>query len=191
MNPENLTTEQIENIQIDYGLVFLNYGEQSQAKLGPTRGGGEFTASKNIQDIEFDGRRGKTKGLQYIDEMNAMLKFSVMDTSLATIAMAMPQADLVTEGEAPNQVTKIKNRATGIIPDSKYLKNVTMFGKVLGGKYKKITIYNALNEKDFVLNAAPKGQGVVEMEVYAHWDPKNVAKDIYTIEDIEAIAIPE
>ncbi|MDZ4063483.1 MAG: hypothetical protein U1E22_02340, partial [Coriobacteriia bacterium] len=174
------TTEQIENIQLDYGLVFINYGEVGQVKLGPTRGGGEFTASKTIREIEIDGRRGKTKGLQVIDEIGASLKVGLMDTSLAVIGQLMPHASYsgVTE--------TITNDAGGIIDGAKYLTNVTMFAKVVGGGYKKITLYNAMNEADFVLSAAPKAEGVVQYEFHAHWDAVSPV-ELFEIEDISDI----
>ena len=37
---KNLTTAQIESIQIDEGVVFLDYGETGERMLAPTRGGG-------------------------------------------------------------------------------------------------------------------------------------------------------
>ena len=175
------TTEQTQNVQIDYGLVYVNYGEVSQLKLGPTRGGGEFTASKVIREIEFDGRLGKTKGLQVIDEINATLKVGLMDTSLELIGQLMPHASY-------SEVTgKVTNESGGIIEAAKYLVNVTMFAKVVGGGYKKITLYNALNEADFVLAAGPKAEGVVNYEFHAHWDAEDPAA-LFEIEDIETIS---
>ena len=41
----NLTTKQIESIQIDESVIFLNYGEEDEQFLAPTRGGGEFAAT--------------------------------------------------------------------------------------------------------------------------------------------------
>ena len=41
----NLTTKQIESIQIDEGVIFLDYGETTERLLAPTRGGGEFAAT--------------------------------------------------------------------------------------------------------------------------------------------------
>ena len=64
----NLTTKQIESIQIDEGVIFLNYGETDERLLAPTRGGGEFAATVTVRDIEFDGRHGKTTGTQVIEE---------------------------------------------------------------------------------------------------------------------------
>lgn len=180
---QKLTKEQMENIQIDYGIVILNYGLADQKRLGPTKGGAEFSATKNIRDIEFDGQMGKTKGLQVIDEMNASLKFSILDSSLQTLAMTMPQA-------AYDETTKvIKNNKGGAIPVSKYFKNITMFAKVIGGKYKKITLFNALNESDFVLTSAAKAEGEIALEVFAHWDPETM-EDLYSIEDVTEIIEP-
>jgi hypothetical protein len=177
----NLTTAQIESIQIDYGLVYLNYGEAGQVKLGPTRGGGEFTASKNIREIEYDGRLGKTKGMQVIDEINALLKVGLMDTTLDTIGQLLPHADY------DGGTGKITNNTGGVIGAAKYLKNVTMFAKVVGGGYKKITLFNAMNEADFVLSAAPKAEGVINYEFYAHWDAED-QDELFEIEDIANIS---
>ena len=54
-----LTKTQVENIQIDHGLIFVNYGEPDQRQIGNTRGGGEITVTKNIRDIEYDGPQGE------------------------------------------------------------------------------------------------------------------------------------
>ena len=175
------TSEQIANIQVDYGLVFANYGEAGQVQLGPTKGGAEFTASKIIRDIEYDGRKGKTKGAQVIDEINAMIKVGLMDTALELIGQLMPHASF---SEATG---KISNDPGGVIEATKYLANVTLFAKVVGGGYKKITLFNAMNEADFVLSAAPKAEGVVNYEFHAHWDAEDPAA-LFEIEDIESIS---
>jgi len=75
----------------------------------------------------------------------------------------------------------------GVIQDSAYLSNVTLFAKVIGGGYKKITLYNAMTENDFSLAAAPKAEGVVTLEVHAHWDAEDDTADLYDIEDVESI----
>lgn len=178
-----LTQEQIENIQIDHGLIYANYGETDQRLIGPTRGGAQFVATKTIRDIEYDGRMGKTKGLQVVDEINAQLTFSLMDTSLQNLALAMPHADY-------DEVQKVISSGTGgLIPGTKYLKNITMFAKCAGGKYKKITLFNAMNEGDLTLNTQPKSEGLVPFEVYAHWDATSdpTVGQLYTVEEVASI----
>lgn len=183
---QKLKQEQIENIQIDYGIVIANYGELNAKRIGPTRGGAEFSATKNIRDIEYDGQLGKAMGLQVIDEINASLTFSIMDTSLETLGLLMPHADFVEEDNGGTITNVVKNTQGGVIPESKYLKNITMFAKLVGGGYKMITLFNALNEGDFVLSSAPKAEGEIPIEVYAHWNPETM-EDLYRIEDIAAI----
>lgn len=175
-----LTQEQIENIQIDYGLVYINYGETEERQLAPTRGGGTFTVTKNIREIEYDGRKGKTKGMQVVDEINAMLSVPLLCASMDNLALAMPWATY-SDGKLSAESGNL-----GVIQDSAYLSNVTLFAKVIGGGYKKITLYNAMTENDFSLAAAPKAEGVITLEVHAHWDAENDT-DLYDIEDIGSI----
>lgn len=177
----SLTQQQIENIQIDYGMVYVNFGESGERMLGPTRGGGTFTASKNLRDIEFDGRKGKTKGMQVVDEINAMLSVTNLDTSMESLALAMPYATF--DGTS----ITCTSQNIGVMPDSAYLINIAMFAKVIGGGYKKITLYNAMSENDFSLAAAPKAEGEIAMEISAHWDPQDDTANLYKIEDIETI----
>jgi len=65
-----------------------------------------------------------------------------------------------------------------------------MFAKVVGGGYKKITLYNAMSESEFSLTAAPKNEGEMPLEVYAHWDPMDDDAVLYDIEDIDDIEAP-
>lgn len=176
-----LTQQQIENIQIDYGIVYVNYGEVGERRIGPTRGGGEFTVTKNIRDIEYDGRKGKTKGMQVVDEINAMLKVTILDTSMDELALAMPYATY-SGGKITCESSNI-----GVVPNSAYISNITMFAKVIGGGYKKITLYNAMAENDFTLAAVPKGEGQITLEVYAHWDVADDTANLYEIEDVGSL----
>ena len=47
----NLTQQEIEKIQIDEGVVILDYGEQTERVLAPCRGGGEFTATARLREL--------------------------------------------------------------------------------------------------------------------------------------------
>lgn len=177
-----LTQAQIENIQIDYGLVYINYGETEERQLAPTRGGGTFTVTKNIREIEYDGRKGKTKGMQVVDEINAMLSVPLLCASMDNLALAMPWATY-SGGKLSAESGNL-----GVIQDGAYLTNVTLFAKVIGGGYKKITLYNAMTENDFSLAAAPKDEGVVTLEVHAHWNAEDDTADLYDIEDVGTIS---
>ena len=178
-----LTQEQIENIQIDYGIVYVNYGETDEAQLGPTRGGGEFVASATIRDIEFDGSKGKTKGMQVVDDITAQLNVTQLNTSIDTLKMALPFAKY----DDTTGKLSVGADSVGIVPDSAYLKNITMFAKTVKGEYKKITLYNAMSENGLTFAAVPKAEGTIALNVYAHWDAVDDTKDLFDIEDIASI----
>lgn len=177
-----ITQTQIDNIQLDYGLVYLNYGEDDQAYVGLTQEGAEFTATAEIRDIEFDGRRGKTAGLRTIDAQDAMIKTSLLASDLATLDKVMANVKKASE-------TKIQNAAFGVIPASKNLENVTVFGRTIGGKYKKITIYNALGDNGITIAMKDKAEGVVPVEISGHLDPLTDIESavLWEMEDVDAI----
>ena len=175
----NLTTQQIESIQIDEGLIFLDYAETTQKLLAPTRGGGEFVATVTVRDIEFDGRHGKTAGTQVIEEQGASLKATTLCMSQENLALAIPNCTIV-----DNEGKTIKNPKTGVIPMSAYLKNVTMFCKTIGGKYKKIVIYNAMHETGFTAKAVQKAEGELAFEFIAHYPHSDLDGDLWTVDEI-------
>jgi len=175
------TQEQIEAIQIDYGIVYLNYGEVGEKLLGPARGGGTFDVKATYRDIEFDGSKGKNKGMKVLEDLNAMLGVTIIDTSIDVLALAMPF--MVRAGE----ILTAETGSIGVVPASSYQTNITMFAKLISGLYKKITLFNVLNEADFSLAAKPKGEGEVALELSAHWDPTDAAANLYQIEDVASL----
>ena len=167
---KNLTKKQLESIQIDEALAFLDYGEETERVLAPTRGGGEFSAVATIRDIEFDGRHGKTAGAQVIEDQTATVKVTTLCMSQENLALAIPGC-VVSEAEGK----VIENPECGIIPESAYLKNITLFAKCLGGTYKKITIFTPMHESGLNTKAVQKAEGELAFEFSAH----------YTLDDLE------
>lgn len=175
----NLTKQQIESIQIDESVIFLDYGEDTEQFLAPTRGGGEFAATVTVRDIEFDGRRGKTAGAQVIEEQGASIKVTTLCMSQENLARAIPSC-VVEDDEGKT----IKNPKTGVIPLSAYLKNITMFAKLISGKYKKITIYNPMHETGFTAKAVQKAEGELAFEFLAHYPHTDLDGDLWKVEEI-------
>ena len=178
----NLTQRQVENIQIDEGVVYLNFQEENETLIAPTRGGGEFTATTTVRDIEFDGRNGKTD-LQVIEEQGATLKVTFLDMSQDKIALLIPNCAV--EGTEDNAV--LKNPKSGLIPSSSYLKNITMFTKLLSGKYKRITIYNAMHETGFTAKAVQKAEGEFAAEFNAHYKTSDLDGKLWEISVVDTI----
>ena len=181
----NLTQQEIENIQIDESVIYLDYGEPTEKILAPTRGGGEFVASATVRDIEFDGRHGKTAGTQVIEEQAASIKVTTLCMSQENLARAIPGCTISDEAGKV-----IKNPKTGIIPLSAYLKNITMFAKLIGGKFKKITIYNPMHEGGLTAKAVQKAEGELAFEFMAHYPHTDLDGDLWKVEEIETAPTP-
>lgn len=171
----NLTLAQIENVIIEAGVVYVDYGEPTERRLAPTRGGNTFVVEQEVKIIERDGARGKEKGLRRIVTENATLTVQLMNLSQDNLKLALPGADLslgvITNGD-------------GSIPDGDYLKNITLIGDTMGGETKVITLYNALSDNGLSLGMTPKDESVVELQFSAHYDPTNLSSPIYKIEEV-------
>lgn len=176
----NLTKQQIESIQIDESVIFLDYGEETERFLAPTRGGGEFAATITVRDIEFDGRNGKTAGTQVIEEQGASIKVTTLCMSQENLALAMPNCTIE---DKDGKV--LKNPKTGVIPMSAYLKNVTMFAKLISGKFKKITIFNPMHETGITAKAVQKAEGELALELLAHYPYSDLDGDLWKVEEID------
>ena len=180
----NLTQAQVNKIQIDEGVLFVDYGETSERKIGPTRGGGEFNATQTIRDIEFDGRVGKTAGMQVIESQEAVLKVNSLCCSQEEIQLALPGCRVTGTGDA----AVIKYAKAGVLSaasgTSVYFKNLTLFAKLMDGKFKKITIQNPLNEAAFAVKAVQKAENELALEVYAHYTIADLNGDLYQIEEV-------
>lgn len=191
----NLTTQEINKIQIDEGVLILDYGETTERPLLPCRGGGEFAATATVRDIEFDGRVGKTQGLQAIDDQAASLKVTIINMSQQNLALAMPfcrmynaQGAEITASLAAEPAT-IKNPKTGIIPDTAYLKNVTMFAKLIDGTYKKITIHSPMHEGGISAKATQKAEGELAFEFMAHEKTSELDGDLWEVTEISSFTL--
>lgn len=183
-----ITKEQIENIQLDHGIMFKNYGLETQTLIAPVRGGTNFKVERTYRNIEFDGARGKTKGLKTIDDENATLTVKTLNASLETFADKLPGAK-ITRDEITNKITKIEATKIGIIDEDEYIENITVFAQKIGGQYVKITITNALDENGLDFSAVQKAEGEIELVYSAHHEYDSTkAKALYSIENIDEIS---
>lgn len=177
MSLVRLTDGQTEKIQIDEGIVVLNLGAENEKILGPTRGGAEFTATPSIRDIEYDGRKGKTAGLQLKDGEDVTLKVITLDCSQETLALAIPNAIV-------NASTKkVEQGDFGLIAKSSYIPKISIITKMLDGKFKILNVKNAMHEGAFTFKTAPKAENEHNLEMIGHYDYTDSDSKIWDIED--------
>lgn len=182
-----VTKEQVENIQIDHGILYKNYGLESQKLIAPLRGGTNFKVERTYRNIEFDGVKGKTKGLKTLDDENATLTAKTLNLALETMADKLPGAK-ITRDEQTQKITKIESGKLGLIDEDEYIENITMFAQKIGGEYIKVTITNVLDENGLDFSTVQKAEGEVEMVYSAHHEYDESKKvPLYTIENIDSI----
>lgn len=172
-----LTDEQTNKIQIDEGIVVLNLGETDEKILGPTRGGVEFTATPSIRDIEYDGRAGKTAGLQVKDGEDVSLKVISLNCSQETLALAIPNSTVSSTNG------KIEQGDFGVIAKTKYIPKVSVITQTLDGKFKILHVKNLLHEGAFTFKAVQKSENEHNLELLGHYDYTNPNSKIWSIED--------
>lgn len=172
-----ITVEQIENVVIDAGVVYVNYGLAGERLLAPCRGSNTFNAESEIREVEINGAKGKTKGLRRTISSNASLEINLMDLSLENLKMALPGSRLTG--------SELKNGWK--IEDIDYIDNVTLIGKDMGGTYKKVTIFNALMDESLSFVMDEKDESVLTLTLSAHYDPADETDKLWTITDLPTL----
>lgn len=158
-----LTQEDINKVEIDEGVVVINMGEATgEVVLGPTRGGATFTATPSIRDIDFDGRRGKTKGLQVKDGEDVKIAIKTLCCSLENLKLAIPNGTTADSSLTPG--------VFGLIPGTAYLKNVAVVTKMLDGTYTAIKVENAMHEGEFKYECKSKSENEHNLEFVGHYN---------------------
>lgn len=182
-----LTKQMIENIQIDHGVLYKNYGLEDEELIGPLRGGTNFKVERTYRNIEYDGSKGETEGLTTLDDENATLTAKTINASMETFADKLPGAK-VTRDEQTKKITKIEAGDLGLIAEDAYTKNITMFAQKVGGGFIKVTIRRVLDKNGLDFSAVQKAEGEIELSYKAHHKyTDETSEPIYTIETVTSM----
>lgn len=176
------TENDVKKIQIDEGIVVLNLGQEDELILGPTRGGVEMTITPEVRDIEFDGRRGKTAGMQTIDGEDATIKVVSLCCSQDVLLKALPNAVL------DDETKEIKQGDFGVISQSKYIKTIDVITQLLDKTYKILTFNYGLHEGAFTYKAVSKAENEHNLEFIPHYTIDDASR-LYKIKDSETCPI--
>lgn len=176
-----LRKETFEQLQLNAGITLVNfdYADISTASalktaianakasgsnlLGATRGGGTFTMTREIRQVEADGARYRFVGSEIVDSADAYLSETLIEVSPEHVKKVLGNADLTVSGDK----TTITIRTA--IEDEDYLSNIVWIGDTSKG-FVLICLYNALNTADFTLTFADKNEGTLNCEFHAHQD---------------------
>ena len=185
----NVTTplrkETYKNLQLNAGVTLVDFDITDYANadalktaldaaiadgsklLGATRGGGSFTITRDIRQVEADGVRTSFVGSEIVDSADAYLSETLIEQTPEHLQAVLGNADIDDEDEE-HIVMKIRLA----IDETDYLTNVIWIGDTSEG-FVAIELYNGLNTADFNFTWADKNEGTVTAEFHAHQDDVN------------------
>ena len=174
-----IRSETFENLQLNAGIFIKNfdYATPTDAEslktaittaitagtniLGATRGGGTFTATREIRTPEVDGMRYGFKGSDFVDSADAYLSTTLIEVTPASVEATLGNATKTSSGKK----TTIQMHTA--IQSADYLSNLCWIGDLADGRMVLIALKNALNTADFSLTFTDKGEGTLAAEFHA------------------------
>lgn len=186
------TKDTAEHLLLDAGAFFKNFiyepgGESNDTfdsavaagkLIGATKGGGEFSATPSVRQIEVDGVKGRAKGLETIDSWDVYLKATILEATAETIKLALTAASVDSESDTTYDV--ITGNADIGLDD--YIDNVTWVGNLSGSNEPVIIqVYNALNTDGLKLTVQDKNEATIPTTFYGHYSQENLDQPPFKI----------
>lgn len=171
--------ETFQNLQLNAGIFIKNFDYDTPADadalktaiasaiangtniLGATRGGGTFTATREIRTPEVDGMRYGFIGSDFVDSADAYLSTTLVEVTAQSVKDCLGNATASTSGKK----TKIMMHTA--IQETDYISNLCWIGDLADGRLILIALKNALNTADFSLTFTDKGEGTLAAEFHA------------------------
>lgn len=174
------TEDTPKHLLLDAGAFFKNFSYKSGSGtddtyesavaagklIGATKGGGEFSATPEIRQIEVDGVKGRARGLEVIDSWDVYLKATVLEVKAETILAALSAAEVDSESDEKYDI--ITGHAGIALED--YVENITWVGTLSGSSEPVIIqVYNALNTDGLKFTVQDKSEVTIPMTFYGHY----------------------
>ena len=188
MRKTGVTTETVKHLVLDSGVIFLDYGKQTQKVLGACRGGNEFNVEREWRDMPFDGVGGLVKGARRLISVTASMTVNLVELSKELLVLATPgakfEAATGTEaGLAVNSETyyKIKSIMEDTIPDLKF-SDISIVAEYSHHKSPIVcTIKNAMANSNLQLSFNDADESVLSITFTGAFDPAEMAVEPWVI----------
>lgn len=134
----------------------------STKNLGMTRGGGTFTVTREMRQVEADGIRYRFVGDTFVDSADAYLSTTLLcngDPNVVKNTLGTVTVTNVTGGKKMQLKTRIE--------DGDYLEDLCWIGDIADGGLVVIHLANAFNTADFAMTITDKGEVTVPVEFHA------------------------
>lgn len=175
-----IRTEAFQKLQLNAGIFLANFDHSSISDapalktaiaaavtagtsiLGVTRGGGTFTATREIRTPDVDGMRYPFKGADFVDSIDAYLSGTLLEATPDNFKRLFSQADTANNGKKTTITVH-----TAINTETDYLPHLCWVGDLADGTLVLIELDNAFNTADFSLTFTDKGEGTLPFEFHA------------------------
>lgn len=130
--------------------------------LGMTRGGGTFTVTREMRQVEADGIRYRFVGDTFVDSADAYLSTTLIQVGdPAVLENAIGTVTKTTS--AGKTVLKMKTR----LEEGDYLEDLCWIGDIADGGLVVIHLANAFNTADLAITITDKGELTLPVEFHA------------------------
>lgn len=166
-NTVGFTSTTPQNLIIDSGALYKNWGETDEALISATSGGNTFTVKANTRQVKVDGIKGSAKGLEFVTDTQITLGTNLLEVTSDILKTVLNgEVDIATDPD----YDIITGKTT--IVDTDYLKNVALVGKI-SGKTKPVIIIleNAMNTDGLKWVTKDDTDNVLQCTFTAYIDP--------------------
>jgi len=167
-NTVSYTPSTPQNLLIDSGAVYKNYGLASEALLSATSGGNEVNIAIKTRTVKVDGIKSENiKGLVIFVSGEATLVVNLLECTTDILKTALMCADIDTSDPNFDLVTG----RSSILPTD-YIQNIALVGQISGsGKPVVIILYNVLSKEGLKVKTEDDNDNVLPVTFTAHMDP--------------------
>lgn len=165
-NTIGFTPDTSNNLLIDAGAVYKNYGLADEALIGATSGGNEFDIKIKTRDVKVDGLKGTVKGLTRIVSTDVTLKVNMLELTTDILKMAL-MGSVDSTGTDYDIIT---GKTEILLTD--YIDNIAIVGK-LSGSLKPVVIIlkNALSSDGIKFSSKDSADNILPITFTASIDP--------------------
>ena len=176
-NTIGFTTNTSNNLLIDAGAVYKNYGLSNEALIGATSGGNEFDIKVKTRDVKVDGLKGTVKGLTRIISTDVTLKVNMLELTTDILKMALM-------GVVDTSINAGYDTITGKteIALTDYIDNIAIVGRLSGSLQPVIIILkNVLSSDGIKFSNKDAVDNILPITFTASIDPNTPTVSPYEI----------
>lgn len=134
----------------------------STKSLGMTRGGGTFTCTREMRQVEADGIRYRFVGDTFVDSADAYLSTTLIQVGDPNV-LKNAIGTVTTTATTGKTVLKMKTR----LEEGDYLEDLCWVGDIADGGLVVIHLANAFNTADIAITITDKGELTLPVEFHA------------------------